>query len=226
MEPVTTRAGAPTRELLVQVAGTLLEEEGLEAVTLREVGRRAGLSRSAPYRHFASKEGLLTAVAAAGLRLLHRRLEDAAAARAGGPLERLGAMVEAYLAFSREHAELYRMLFAPIGRKREDPEAHEAAEGAVEAVARAVRAGVEAGLLPAVEPRALAALVVSTAHGAAQLERTGHLVAEKWGTDADGVVALLVRALAAAGEAEAAQPGAGAPRRSSGPSDHSSTRTP
>ncbi len=225
MEPVTTRAGAPTRELLVQVAGALLEEEGLEAVTLREVGRRAGMSRSAPYRHFASKEGLLTAVAAAGLRLLHRRLEEAAA-RAGTPLERLGAMVEAYLAFSREHAELYRMLFAPIGRKREDPEAHEAAEGAVEAVARAVRAGVEAGRLPAVEPRALAALVVSTAHGAAQLERTGHLVAEKWGTDADGVVALLVRALAAAGEAEAAQPGAGAPRRSSGPSDHSSTRTP
>jgi AcrR family transcriptional regulator len=56
------------------VAGALLEDEGRGAVTLRELGRRAGLSRSAPYRHFDGKEDLLAAVAAEGLRdpLRHR----------------------------------------------------------------------------------------------------------------------------------------------------------
>ncbi len=222
-----TARSAPTRDLLVQVAGALLEERGLEAVTLREVGRRAGLSRSAPYRHFTSKEGLLAAVAAAGLRLLRVRLEEAGAARVGTPLDRLGAMVDAYLAFSREHPELYRMLFgSPIERKREDPAAHRAAEEAVAAVVAEVAAAMEAGLLPRAEPRALAALVVSTAHGAAELERTGHLVAEKWGTDADGVVTLLVRALRAAGAGAETSSQPDAAVRSSGPSAHSSTRTP
>jgi len=44
----------------------LLDSGGPDAVTLREVGARAGVSRGAPYRHFANKESLLTAVAAEG----------------------------------------------------------------------------------------------------------------------------------------------------------------
>ncbi len=231
MEPVTTRAGAPTRELLVQVAGALLEEEGLEAVTLREVGRRAGLSRSAPYRHFASKEGLLAAVAAADLRALRTQVEAAAAgAAAGGPLARVGAMAGAYLAFSREHPQRYRLVFSPVQRKREDPALRAAAEAAVAAFAAAVARAVRAGELPTADPRALAALLVSTLHGAAELERTGHLGVQKWGTDADGVAAMLVRTLAAAaapGGPPAPQPPLGeGGRRSSGPSAQSSTRTP
>ncbi len=188
---------APTRELLVQVAGALLEEQGLEAVTLREVGRRAGLSRSAPYRHFASKEGLLTAVAAADLRALRARVEEAAAS-ARTPLARVEAMLGAYLAFARDHEQRYRLVFSPVERRREDPALRQAAEEAVATFAAAVGDAVAAGALPRADPRALAALLVSAAHGAAELERTGHLVAEKWGTDADGVAALLVRTLAAA----------------------------
>jgi len=195
---VAPGVASPTRELLVRVAGALLEEEGLEAVTLREVGRRAGLSRSAPYRHFASKEGLLAAVATADLRALRARVQEAAAARGGSPLERVEAMVGAYLAFARGHPQRYRLIFSPIERKREDPALGVAAGEAVATIAGAVGAAVEAGELPAADPRALAALLVSTLHGAAELERAGHLVAEKWGTDADGVAALVVGTLAAA----------------------------
>ena len=62
-------SAAATRGALIDQAAQLLDGGGLEAVTLREVGARAGVSRGAPYRHFADKEGLLTAVAADGLGL-------------------------------------------------------------------------------------------------------------------------------------------------------------
>jgi AcrR family transcriptional regulator len=51
---------------LVQAGLTLVEEEGIEAVSLRAVARRAAVSHSAPYHHFATKAELLAAIAAAG----------------------------------------------------------------------------------------------------------------------------------------------------------------
>jgi AcrR family transcriptional regulator len=53
-----------TRDALVEAAARLLDAGGVEAVTLREVGRRAGVSHNAPYKHFASTQALLAAIAA------------------------------------------------------------------------------------------------------------------------------------------------------------------
>jgi AcrR family transcriptional regulator len=58
-----------TRDRLVDAATELLDEGGPAAVTLREVGRRAGVSHNAPYKHFADKESLLAAIAARELNL-------------------------------------------------------------------------------------------------------------------------------------------------------------
>ena len=68
-----------TRDALIDAAAELSAAGGPAAVTLREVGRRAGVSHNAPYKHFADKEELLAAVAA---RDLARR---AVADPAGGP---------------------------------------------------------------------------------------------------------------------------------------------
>jgi AcrR family transcriptional regulator len=74
---------ASTRDRLVEAAAGLLDEGGVPAVTLREVGRRAGVSHNAPYKHFAGKEELLAAVAAAQLR---RNRESALRISRGHPL--------------------------------------------------------------------------------------------------------------------------------------------
>jgi AcrR family transcriptional regulator len=46
----------------------IIEEQGHETLTLRELGARVGVSRQAPYLHFASKQALLAAVAAEVIR--------------------------------------------------------------------------------------------------------------------------------------------------------------
>src|SRR3712207_9402341 len=58
------RGSTDTRSALLDAAAGLLEGRGIEAVTLRAVGERAGVSRQAPYKHFADKEALLSVVAA------------------------------------------------------------------------------------------------------------------------------------------------------------------
>ena len=61
---MTSRAesAAATRHALLDAAAELLDSGGLDAVTLRAVGARAGVTRGAPYRHFPDKENLLIAV--------------------------------------------------------------------------------------------------------------------------------------------------------------------
>lgn len=85
-------------ETLVAAAVALVEEQGLEAVSVREVARRAGVSPGAPFRHFASKAALMTAVAEQAM----DRLTTAVQARIAGmdpsePLATLRQMGRAYV---------------------------------------------------------------------------------------------------------------------------------
>src|ERR1700756_4763316 len=115
--PVATRsetAPMPRRSLL-EAAGGLLDTGGPDAVTLREVGTRTGVSRSAPYRHFANKETLLTALAANALNQLGDTLERLA----GGndpPEQSLRAALLSLVAIGRTRPHLYRLMFTtPAG---------------------------------------------------------------------------------------------------------------
>ncbi|MEM8933179.1 MAG: TetR/AcrR family transcriptional regulator, partial [Acidobacteriota bacterium] len=63
------------RAALVDAAARLLEDDGATALSLRSVAREAGVSHTAPYRHFRDKHELLEAVAASGFRALEARLD-------------------------------------------------------------------------------------------------------------------------------------------------------
>src|SRR6266540_5232917 len=51
------------RRALVDAAIELVRDRGPDGFTLREAARRVGVSQTAPYRHFATKDALLAAVA-------------------------------------------------------------------------------------------------------------------------------------------------------------------
>ncbi|MGF6885275.1 AcrR family transcriptional regulator [Nocardia sp. GAS34] len=66
-------------------------------LSLRAAARRAGVSPAAPYRHFADRDALLSAVATGGYRELAQRL--VAAHPAPATLEGLAAVANAYVGF-------------------------------------------------------------------------------------------------------------------------------
>ncbi len=179
-----------TRRSLLEAAGALLDAGGPEAVTLREVGARTGVSRSAPYRHFANKETLFTVLATNALSELGDELERLAGGD-GSPAESLRAALLSLLAIGRTRPHLYRLMFTtPTG----DPTAAGAAEHAAERTHDLFLEMVGRIVGPK-RARHYGALLLACAHGMAGLESNGHLVWEKWQTSAeqliDSTIALL-----------------------------------
>lgn len=109
------------REALVAGSLELIAERGMRGFSVAEVARRAGVSPAAPYRHFADKEELLTAVARAVADELAARVRGKASG-AGEPVEKLSAAAGAYTEFMIQYrAGLHVVFDAELGRARREP---------------------------------------------------------------------------------------------------------
>lgn len=108
--PAPTRRPGSTRERLLEVAMALFAEEGFAGTTITEVERRAGLTPGTGsfYRHFGSKEELLTAAAA---REVERCMAEVAAARAERPAPDEVGELALLLGDIRRFGRLTRLLF-------------------------------------------------------------------------------------------------------------------
>ncbi|NKZ10099.1 TetR/AcrR family transcriptional regulator [Mycolicibacterium septicum DSM 44393] len=184
-------SAAATRRTLLDDAAKLLDSGGPAAVTLREVGARAGVSRGAPYRHFADKESLLTAIAAEGWERIRERMgalrEDPGLAPADALRAALLLLVEA----NRRQPYLYQLMFTPPAG---DPAAVvRAAQRSCDEFVAIVAAVVDEG-----NAQRYAAILLTGAHGAAGLETSGLLRTDKWDTSADELVDALLATVAQA----------------------------
>jgi len=109
------------KESLLQTALEMIDKEGLEAITLRELSQRLGTSRSAIYRHFAGKDALIKEVINAGFKKLDLAIEPAFGDEKRPLLERFHDMGFAYITFAMENPNLYRLLFGPtMSQEREE----------------------------------------------------------------------------------------------------------
>ncbi|MFF8746371.1 TetR/AcrR family transcriptional regulator [Streptomyces californicus] len=155
------------RAACLRAARELLEEDGSAALSLRAVARRAGVSATAPYRHYSDREALVSAVAAEGYRELAEHL--ARAHSAPSTPDELAAVAVAYVRFALEHPALFRAMFAEPC----DPTSEERV-AATEAISAYVRTIVGAAF-PGVDAEALSTTVWALVHGLAFLHLDGKL---------------------------------------------------
>ena len=134
----TSTGGSPARgyhhgdlrAALIASATAILAEEGVTELTLRGAARRAGVSQTAPYRHFRDKAALLAAVAANGFLGLAETMRRFAG-EAAEPGDRLLDIGRGYLAFALDRSALFRLMFGPeITDKAAHPELRAAANEA------------------------------------------------------------------------------------------------
>jgi AcrR family transcriptional regulator len=97
------------KRALIEAALASVERDGHEALSLVGLAEAAGVARSAPYRHFESRDALLAAVAAEGFDLLIAALGRAMEGRASAEVVRFGA--EALLDFAEQRHNLFRLMF-------------------------------------------------------------------------------------------------------------------
>lgn len=180
-------AAATTRRALVAAASELLDEGGPDAVTLRAVGARAGVSRGAPYGHFENKEALLTRLAIDAWTELAHEVEQVRATPGPTPAARLERAVSMLIEVARRRPHVYALMFSTPA---DEPDAAEAA-------GRLERAFLDivADVVGPSEALRHGALLMSSAHGIAGMEVSGHLSKEKWTVDGDELVRLLIAAI-------------------------------
>jgi AcrR family transcriptional regulator len=169
---VTKRVRMSTREALLSATTELLDGGGVEAVTLREVGRRAGVSHNAPYKHFASKEDLLAEVAIGELKWLTALIDDTRLTT-DSPVEVVREVMRAYATRALHHPARFALVY--IERHSEPAEFKHAAGAAWRNLVEAVAAAQDAGELPRGHSERLTALIRALTHGAIDLALSGHL---------------------------------------------------
>jgi AcrR family transcriptional regulator len=104
---------------LLDAAQALLDEGGVSAVSLREAARRAGVSPTASYRHFADKEALLGALAARGFEAFAKAMQQAGR-KSTDPFSAMG---RAYVRFAVSRPGMFRLMFGPaVADRHRSPE--------------------------------------------------------------------------------------------------------
>ena len=161
---------------LLQEAVRTIQRGGVEALTLRAVGGKLGVSRTALYRHFADKSALLAAVAREGFSTLRVRLEEVWKAEGGG---RVGfeAMGVAYVRFAVANPSHYRVMFGGHvdSARIRDPQLAEEGAGAFQVLVGAIVSLQKQGSMRADDPLQLAQYIWANVHGIAMLAIDGQL---------------------------------------------------
>lgn len=162
--------GERLREDLLDAAEALLIEKGsMDAVSMRAIASRVGVTPPSIYLHFADKDALFFACC-------NRRFSEfgavivAALDDADGPIEQLAALGRAYIAYGLGHPEHYRVLF---GQRMEIPEGVDITQlpgmNALGLLVAVIDRGMREGVLRQGDPTYAAIALWSTVHGYVQL---------------------------------------------------------
>ena len=171
----------------------MIAEGGAASVTMRAIGGRLGVSRSAPYRHFADRSALLVAVAAAGFEQLRDRLRALDAGRKRDSLARLRRIGEEYVRFALENPAHYRLMYGKEALSRQNlPELRDAANPLFDELVVVIRASQRSGVIRRQDPQAQAYVAWSAVHGLASLLIEGQIQAE---VDPDKLIRQTTRTL-------------------------------
>ena len=100
------------RSALLDAALEIINELGPQQLTIREAARRAGVSHTAPYRHFADKNQMIVAVLEQGFDLLKQTMQAKKAAAEKDPIYQFAASGMAYIDFALQHPAYYRVMYS------------------------------------------------------------------------------------------------------------------
>jgi AcrR family transcriptional regulator len=107
MVPAPSEQHGDVRRLVLDAAIAIIELDGAESLSMREVARRAGVSHQAPYHYFGDRSGILAAISEEGFTGLAQAFRDVHETEM--PAAKAGFI--AYLNFAREHVGHFRVMF-------------------------------------------------------------------------------------------------------------------
>jgi AcrR family transcriptional regulator len=163
------------KNALIETALEQIAHDGVQALSLREVARRAGVSHTASYRHFPSKESLVAAIAEQGFRRLSASMREAILPHTDDPLAALQASGVAYVEFGVSCPDHLNVMFSGEIAHERYPGLAGASKEAHALLTSIVQQGLQTGHLRGSDERTVALAAWSIVHGLAQLIAGGQL---------------------------------------------------
>lgn len=108
------------KNALIQAGVGILAKDGVSGLSLRKVAKKAGVSHTAPYSHFADKQALIAAISTEGFRQLYARLDVVARKYEGRSLTQLVEAAWAYVRFALDDPDRFKVMFSAILEKEKD----------------------------------------------------------------------------------------------------------
>ncbi len=163
------------RRALMEKTLEFVQKDQVHLIGFRELARQLDVSRSAPYRHFASVEALLAAVVGEGFEVFIEALRPATVQSGLTPREKFLNLGLAYVHFALEHSAHYRLMFDQKYYKKDDfPDVSQLASQAFDLLRQTSSACLPESASP--EQRIqLATLAWSCVHGLSKLFIDGQL---------------------------------------------------
>jgi AcrR family transcriptional regulator len=161
-----------TREVLCDAAQEMIHADGLDALNMRRLAAKVGVSAMAPYKYYRGKETLIEEVRSRVRRDFGQRLKAAADA-ASSPTEKLRRLCSAYLQYAIDNERDYRLISAPNGSAQSvfpGQPAHTQAWRVLQNVVHNLP-----GRDPEIDPLDQAHLVWASLHGLVDLHLTNRL---------------------------------------------------
>ncbi len=164
------------KNALIAAGLQLLRERGVTGLNLREVARIAGVSHTAPYRHFPDKQALISAIAVEGFEMLAAAIRNVDAQNYPTTVDRLASAGAAYVQFAIEHPAHIAIMFNRENMRTDNPELYKLSKVGFEYLVTHILAGQSNGELPPMEPIEVAKCLWASLHGLALLVIEGQFV--------------------------------------------------
>jgi AcrR family transcriptional regulator len=164
------------KNALIKAGVEILSNEGVGGLSLRKVARKAGVSHTAPYAHFADKQALIAAISTEGFRILYERIAAVVVRYLRTPSQLLVETAWEYVQFALDDPAHFKITLSGVVEKEKDyPAFVEISKKSFDAVVRIVEVCQVAGVLGPGPSDLMAVSLWSLVHGFASLLLEGQI---------------------------------------------------
>lgn len=167
-----------TKQKLINATREMIDNNGIQSISLREIGNKVQLSRSAIYRHFKSKEDLLSAIVLENFKMLKENICHLIN-QTDDPICVLVAVLKYYYNFGVNNQEHYSLMFCGEFKKELYPNVYHAAFELFEIVSNCIAKAQEQNRIINKSLKEIAAMSYAFVHGLVLLKFAGHDESEK-----------------------------------------------
>jgi AcrR family transcriptional regulator len=167
-----------TKQKLIDVTRHMIDTNGIDSVSMRDLGKEIKLSRSAVYRHFKNKDDLLAAIVTENFETIKSCICKLIG-EINDPRKLVYAILYTFYDFGIRNQEHYQLMFRKQWNKEQYPNLHISAFELYGIIEKCLEKAQEQKYTISKSPKQLTAMVSAFIVGLVELNSAGHLESEK-----------------------------------------------